>query len=117
MCTNCRLVNNTLKMEYKIELGQISRSYGIDLAESIGLPKDVIESARKYAEGLEKFEDEITHSRPGKMETEPPIDKYSVSYETKLKMLSYANGMKEKYNGILPSQVFEEVRSNLLRMR
>ena len=42
-------------MEYKIEPGQISRSYGIDLAESIGLPREVIDSARKYALGLEKF--------------------------------------------------------------
>lgn len=42
MCANCHLEKNQLKMEYKIELGQISRSYGIDLAESIGLPREVI---------------------------------------------------------------------------
>lgn len=67
MCANCRLENNKLKMEYKIEPGQISQSYGIDLAESIGLPREVITNAKNYAVGLEKFENEITHSQSHKM--------------------------------------------------
>lgn len=120
MCATCRLEKNQLKMEYKIEPGQISRSYGIDLADSIGLPREVIDNARKYAVGLEKFEDEVVHSQSRKMEVEPDArDKYSLSYETKLRMLNYVREMKERHGVAdkLPPAIFEEVRAELLRMK
>lgn len=82
-------------MEYRIKPGKISRSYGIDLAESIGLPAEVTQNARKFAEGLEKFEDEVVNSkqrRSQKMEVES--ENYSLSYETKLKMIDLVNREK-----------------------
>ena len=41
-----------------------------------------------------------------------PRDKYSLSYETKLKMLNYVREMKDKHGaeGKLPPKVFDEVR-------
>lgn len=107
MFADCTLENGKLKMEYRIRPGKISRSYGIDLAESIGLPLEVTQNARKFAEGLEKFEDEVVNSRQRKSEKmEVENEGYSLAYETKLKMIDMVNREKEKYGGIIPPERF-----------
>lgn len=102
-------------MDYKIEPGQISKSYGIDLAQNIGLPRDVIDKARKFAEGLEKFEEQIVSSQKG-MEIEPekqPALAYSINYETKLKIISVVNDAKEKYGDDIPADVRRDIQTSI----
>lgn len=114
MHAQCRL-NHTegkLVMDYKILPGQVSKSYGIDLAESIKFPKDVVDKARKFAEGLEKFEDELVSSQK-KMQVEKnenTLDGYSISYETKLKIISLVNDIKEQYGEYIPEEARREVQ-------
>lgn len=118
MHAQCRLEGGKLLMDYKIEPGQISKSYGIDLAESIGFPKDVVHKARQFAEGLEKFEDEIVSSSQKGMDIERNQlgSEYSISYEAKLKVVSLVNDAKEKHGEDMPEEVLKELQEAIRKL-
>ena len=106
MFASCKVSDSDMLMEYKIQPGKSTKSYGIELLKSMNFPKRVVFNSQLFNEGFERLE-----RKEGKMEEEREVNAYSVPYEKKLRILQEEENMRA--NNVPKEEIVKFIRREL----